>query len=79
MTERHRVAYRLRTAAEGPDGIEQCVMLGKHAHSRSKCIGHIIYLGSFGEHWSYAVLGNAPLSAAEGRPILQCMDRLIDW
>ena len=23
MTERHRVAYRLRTAAEGPDGTEQ--------------------------------------------------------
>jgi len=23
VTERHRVAYRLRTAAEGPDGTEQ--------------------------------------------------------
>ena len=42
MTERHRVAYRLRTAAEGPDGTEQWWTVGQ-CRQRRVCILRAVY------------------------------------
>ena len=42
MTERHRVAYRLRTAAEGPDGIEQWWTVEKCKQRRVVAQGRIL-------------------------------------
>ena len=41
VTERHRVAYRLRTAAEGPDGTEQWWTVGKCRQRRVVAQGRI--------------------------------------
>jgi len=42
VTERHRVAYRLRTAAEGPDGIEQWWTVEKCKQRRVVAQGRIL-------------------------------------
>jgi len=43
VTERHRVAYRLRTAAEGPGGTEQWWTVGKCRQRRVVAQGRILH------------------------------------
>jgi len=52
VTERHRVAYRLRTAAEGHDGIEQWWTVEKCKQRRVVAQGRI--LGYTNSAWSHS-------------------------